>query len=135
MYHSREEILNYRRHHTLEQTGLKFNMSGERVRQIQLLKNRKTCKIHKRYYFNRCSYCVGMKYKDFLRWQNYAFIEKECAKEAKKARRDYLSVQKKTYLIEILRDRYSKSWQQIAIMLQRDRTSILNLYNKYVRTN
>lgn len=128
-----DNILNYRKHHTLEETGAKFGITAERVRQIQFTKHRKKCKVHNRFYYNKCSYCLGTQYKTLLRWADWRFIENEVKREAENRSRDYLSVQRRIYLIEVLYERYNKSFTQISIMLKRDRSTIVHLYANYIK--
>lgn len=128
-------ILNFRRHHTLKETGERFKLTSERIRQIQLTKHRKTCKEHNRFYYNSCSYCLAKNYEQFLMQLDYAALEKEVVKESKNKLRDYLSVQRRAYLIEILFVKFQKSWTEIALMLNKDRSTIIHLYNKYVKRN
>lgn len=125
----KQKILTFKKTHTLKDTAYEFNLSVERVRQIWLTIKQKRCKVHDRLYYNRCSYCLSLRYRAFLRWQDYNFIDKECRKESKK--RDWLSVRKRIYLIEILHKKYHKSFTQIALMLKKDQSTIRYLYKKH----
>ncbi len=127
-----KEIIEYSKNHTLTETGEKFGITSERVRQIKLTKFRKRCSIHNRLYYNKCSYCLARQYKIMLRWMDYHQIEKEIEKESKNRKRDYLSVQRKAYLTEALMKRFNNSISQVASKLKRDRSTIVNLYNKHV---
>lgn len=125
-----KEILAYRKFHTLKDTGKKFHITGERVRQIEMIKHRRRCAVHNRYFYNKCSYCLAMSYKKMLSFMKYESVEKEALKESRNKKRDYLSVQRKIYLIDILYNKFSNSYSQIAVKLNRDRSSIINLSKK-----
>jgi len=125
-----KKILEYRKTHTLLETGKKFNLTSERVRQIQHLKNRKRCKKHERFYYNTCSYCLSENYRLLLNNLTYDGILKEVKKEVKNRKRDYLSVMRRVYLIDILYNRYTKSLIEISKLLDRDYSTIANLYKK-----
>ena len=127
-----EKILEFRKTHTLEETGERFGITGERVRQIEL-NDRKRCVVHDRWYQKECHYCSELnKYRTFLKSLNYDSLMKEVGKEGKNIKRDFISVQHKLYLIEILVKNYHKSFLEIVLLFQRDRTTILYLYNKYL---
>ncbi len=123
-------ILKYRETHTLKETGKKFNLTSERVRQIQHLKDRKFCPKHKRYHFNSCSYCLGESYRLLLNKLTYVDILKEAKKECKNRKRDYLSTWRRIYLVEILYGRYTKSIGEISELLCRDYSTVSYLLKK-----
>ena len=113
------------------ETGRKFGISSERVRQIEFLKLRKRCKVHNRYFYSNCVYCLDYKnYHNQIKNLDKASFMQEVYKEADNRQRDALSVQHKTFLIKEMKDRYTMTFSQIARELQRDRTSIRNLYYK-----
>lgn len=123
-----KSISDFRKTHTLSETGKKFGLSSERVRQIGLTKSRKRCSTHNRYYYNACSHCLSVTYKTLLYSSDYAFIEKEVKKESKNRKRDFLSVQRRKYLIQILHEMYGMSFSKIGLLLKRHHSSISNLY-------
>lgn len=129
-----QKILTYRRNHTLKQTGIKFNLTSERIRQIEFTKDRKRCKVHNRFYYNKCSHCFVMGYKKIIWKMSDAAVEYEIEKEALNFKRDYLSVQKRVYLIEILFKKYKNSISEIARKLNRDRSTINHLLKRYIKT-
>lgn len=132
-YHSRNnKIVAYRRNHTLEETAQKFGITSERVRQVHLLKDKKYCTKHDRSFYNKCSYCLGERYKNFLRFSLYENVLKEVKKERDNRKRDYLSVQRRIYLIKRLRDIHHHSFKQISVMLQRHISTIKYLYGKSI---
>lgn len=124
------KILDYRKTHTLAETGKKFNLTSERVRQIEHLKNRKRCEKHNRFYYNSCSHCLSEKYRLYIKWLPKAELLKEVSKEAKNRKRDYLSTMRKAYLIEILFNPFLYSYSDIAKLLARDYSTIANLVKK-----
>ena len=127
-----ENILSFRAHHSLRQTGEKFGISGERVRQIQMLKHRKRCKVHDRYYYNTCSHCFIGSYVKLINFSDLNFILNECKKESKNKSRDWLSVQRRVVLIKVLRIKFNYSLSKIAGLLSRDSTTINHLYHNYI---
>lgn len=129
---SNQKILTFRKTHTLLETGKKFNLTAERVRQIEQLKDRQRCDKHKRYFYNRCSFCLNEFYKDYLDKLSYGQILKEVEKEAKNKKRDWVSTQRRVYLIEFLRIKYEKSFAEIAKLLKRDQSTIIYLYSEYI---
>jgi len=124
------KILKYRKTHTLEKTGQKFNLSGERIRQLELQKYRYRCKKHDRYYYNKCSFCFVEKYKLFIEKMDYEFLLNEIKKEAKNHKRDYISIEKRKYIIRKLYDNYGKTFSEIGRLLNKHYTTIMNLYYK-----
>ena len=128
------KILNYRKTHTLTETGAKFHLTAERIRQIEFTKFRKRCLKHNRFYYNKCSYCLVVGYKKILAKMSLVDIDKEVAKEAQNRKRDYLSVMRRVYLIDILFRKYKFTLSQIATELERDRSTINHLANKYLKT-
>lgn len=125
-------IINYRKNHTLAETAAKFNMTAERVRQIHFIKHKKFCTKHNRSFYNRCSYCLGENYKNVLRFATYAFVLNEAKKEKKNRKRDYLSVQRRVYLVQRLRNTHGHSFKTISIMLDRHLSTIKSLYAKSI---
>ncbi len=125
-------ILEYRKTHTLKDTGIKFNLTSERIRQIQFLSKRKRCLVHNRYFHNRCAYCIqATSYKRYVNnFEYFIDIVDEAHKEAKNKKRDYLSVQRKVYLAKRLHEGWNVPIPQLAIIFDRDRTTIINLLNK-----
>jgi hypothetical protein len=128
-------ILEFRKTHTLQETGDKFGITGERVRQIELLKNRKRCAVHDRWYYGECSHCIELKkYRAFVKTLSKDSFMKEVRREGWNRKRDFISTQHKIYLIKILIENYNiSSVSEIARLFLRDRTTILHLYNKYVK--
>jgi hypothetical protein len=127
-------ILEFRKTHTLQETGDKFDITGERIRQIELLKNRKRCTIHDRWYYGECSYCTELKkYRAFVKNLNYDSLIKEVAKEGENRKRDFVSVERKLYLIEILDKDYHTSFPEMVRLFRRNRMTVLHLFNKYVK--
>lgn len=125
------KILEFRKKHTLEETGNRFDITGERVRQIEFLIKRKRCLIHNRYFYNKCSFCLDVKnYKLYMERLDYSSLLLEIKKEAKNKRRDYLSTQRRIYLVKRLYDKGEKSFTEIAKMLDRHHDTIKYLYNK-----
>ena len=118
----------YRKTHTLLETGRKFKLTAERIRQIGNLIERKRCLKHKRYYFNYCSHCVVETYKNVL--QNAHFILNEINKARANKKRDYVSIQKRIYLINYLYTKEKKSFREIAVLLDKDLSIIKYLYGK-----
>ncbi len=125
-----EKILEFRNTHTLAETGKRFKLTAERIRQIEHLKDRKRCAKHKRFYYNTCSHCLGENYRGYLNKLNYEQILKEVKKERKNRKRDYLSVWRRAYLVEVLYMKYTKSYLEISELLQRDYSTISNLVRK-----
>lgn len=126
-----KKIQEYRKTHTLAQTGKKFNLTSERIRQILLTKNRKRCKVHNRFYYNKCSYCLVKSYRRMLWKLSEKELYKEVEKEALNRKRDYLSSKRRVYLIEILFKGYKKTYTEIALLLKRDRSTIIHLAKQY----
>lgn len=128
-YHS--NILTYRKTHTLAETGKKFNLSSERVRQIEFIKHRKRCSVHKRYFYNKCSYCLNIKnYTKYVNNSTFKELLKESYREAKNPKRDYLATMKKSLLIKRLYDVEMLSFTHLSILLNREYSAIKNLYRK-----
>ena len=122
--------------HTLQQTGDKFGITGERVRQIEDLKNRKKCAIHGRWDDGECRYCVELNtYRDFVKNLDRDSLMKEVAKQGENKKRDFVSVERKLYLIEILDKDYHTPFPEMVRLFRRDRTTVLHLYNKYLKKN
>lgn len=124
------DILSFRKTHTLQETGDEFKLSQERVRQILLSKNQKRCKVHNRLYYNRCSHCLVEIYEKMLSWMKYDDLIQEATKQSKNKKRDYLSVQRRIYLIKILRNKYKRSFGFISTVLNKDVSTINHLYAK-----
>jgi len=132
-YHSRtEKIRAFRKNHTLAETGEKFKITSERVRQILLEKSRRRCRVHNRLYYNKCSYCLALKYKQHIQNLSEPFLLYEVNKEKANKKRDYLSTYRRTCLVEVLHDKWDKSFAEIAKLLDKDYTTITYLYQKNV---
>jgi len=126
-----KKILEFRKKHTLQETGDKFNLTQERIRQLEFLKHRKRCLVHNRYFYNKCSHCLDLKnYKLYMEHYDLPMLLKEVIKESKNRKRDFLSTQRRIYLVKRLRDKYEKSFNEIARLLDRDYTTIKYLYLK-----
>jgi hypothetical protein len=123
------KIISYRKTHTLQETGDKFNLTQERIRQIILTKNQKRCKIHNRLYYNKCSHCLLKSYQRLVDGMTYKEITNEAKKEAKNRKRDYLSVQRRAVIIKMLIYRWKRSVSEIARLLERDRSTITHSYD------
>jgi hypothetical protein len=106
-------------------------MTSERVRQIELTKHRKRCKVHNRYYYNKCSHCLAESYMKMILDMNLYDVLKEVQKEANNRKRDYLSSQRRVFLIKVLFEEYEYSFTDIAEMLHRDRSTIIHLSKQY----
>lgn len=124
------KIISYRKNHTLSETGEKFGITGERVRQILYTKYQKRCRVHNRLYYNKCSYCLNRAYKTWMEKLDYRMLMVEVDKEAKNRKRDWLSVQRKMYLVRRLHDKHEKSLIEISNLLGRNYSTITNLYDK-----
>ena len=125
---SLKSISNYRKNHSLAETGVKFNLTAERVRQILLQKNRKYCKKHKRWYYNSCSHCLARQYKVLVELFDYSDFMREVRKESKNRKRDFLSVERRKYLVRRLYDKSGLSFFEIAKLLCRDYSTITHAY-------
>lgn len=129
-----EKILKYRKTHTLAETGKKFNLTSERIRQIEFIKDRKRCLKHNRFYYNKCSYCLMDKnYRAFVRKLDRESFMKEAYKEARNRKRDDMSVLRRIILIGVLYKKYKYSVSTIASVFQKDRSTIVNLIDKYIK--
>lgn len=126
---STSKILKFRETHTLAETGKKFGLTAERVRQIGKLKDRKRCEKHKRYYFNSCSHCLGESYRTYVNKLNTKDFYKEITKERKNRKRDYLSVWRRIYLTQRLLW-HGHSVADIAKFLKRDYSTIKHSLKK-----
>jgi hypothetical protein len=125
------KVIEYRKTHTLKETGKKFNITGERVRQIIFVTNRKFCLVHNRFYYNSCAYCLNIKkYAQFMKKLDYDFVLYQVKEESSNRKRDYMSVQKKVYLVKVLKNKYNKSFKEIAVLFNRHISTIKNLYCK-----
>ncbi len=126
-----QTILTFRKTHTLKETGKQFKLSPERIRQITLLKYRRFCKEHERFYFNRCSHCAVKDYVKMLNGLSFRQLEDICKKESKSRKRDYVSVQRRVGLISLLHKKFRLSLVNIAQRLHRHPSTINHLKNKY----
>jgi len=122
-------ILKFREDHTLQETGDEFGITAERVRQIEMLKDRKRCLRHNRFYYDTCSYCLIDDYKKLIGSAGKDFVMSEVKKEAKNRKRDGLSVQRRKHLIKVLHNNYHMSDMEIAYLFDRDRTTVLHHIN------
>lgn len=124
------DILNYRKNHTLKETAFKYGLTAERIRQIAFIRHQKRCEKHNRKYYNKCSHCLVESYEDLLDENGYDFVIEQCKKEAQNKKRDYLSVQRRIYLIKCLYDDYKASFTRISVLLDKDISTIKHLYAK-----
>lgn len=127
------KILTFRKNHTLRETGKKFNITGERVRQIQIsnLKSKKLCYIHNKYYFNKCLFCLNFKnYSQEMNKLDYSHILLEVSRQANNKKRDYVSVQRRIYLIKRLHEQHNQSFSEIARLLKKHHSTISYLYHR-----
>ena len=122
-----QTILTFRKNHTLQETSDTFGITSERVRQVALEVNRLRCSKHNRYYFNSCSHCAADTYATLVKQYTYKQLLVDVEKEKKNRKRDYLSVQRKKALINVLYNEYGYSFLKIADMLGRHYSSIANL--------
>jgi hypothetical protein len=70
------------------------------------------------------------KYKLFIEKMDYEFLLNEIKKEAKNHKRDYISIEKRKYIIRKLYDNYGKTFSEIGRLLNKHYTTIMNLYYK-----
>ena len=113
---------------TYEQIGTKLNISAERVRQILTYKL-EFCSKHKRQFVGECSYC---KTENEYYHRIDSIVKDGLMKEInelKKHNRKRETVIKRIALIRVLRDKYLLPFSRIAVLLERDISSIKNLYN------
>lgn len=123
------KILKYRKTHTLAETGKKFNLSSERIRQLEFSKHKKRCKVHNRLYYNKCSYCLIHHYKKYVNYLDDTGMALECRIQSKNTKRDYLSVSQKAVLVKRLHDVKEVSFGVISkLLIKRHISSIKNLY-------
>lgn len=118
----------------LLQIGKKFKISSERVRQILIRPTLKykRCLKHKSSYLEKCLYCsYENTYKQILSKINDTDLQQEINRLSRYDRKKETVIQR-TFLIRKLRDKYNLSFNKIAYLLKRDRTSITNLYFKKV---
>jgi hypothetical protein len=60
----------------------------------------------------------------------YDELVKEATKEAKNKKRDYLSVQRRVFIVKALRDKFKMSFMSIAVILNKDLSTIKSIYDK-----
>jgi len=123
-----KKILEYRKTHSRQETAEAFNLTPERIRQIDFSVTQKRCPTHDRLFYNSCSFCLAESYKKLIRFSDLTFILNEVEREAKNRKRDYLSTQRRIILIQTLRERYEKNFSEIARLLRRHHSTIMYLY-------
>jgi hypothetical protein len=117
---------------TYEQIGLIFDITAERVRQI-LTHKIEYCKEHKRQYIEECSYCSV--HNDYVKKLNFIVkdgLTKEIIKLIPHDRSREI-VMKRIAMVRLLRDKYNLPFSRIAKLLDRDTTSIKNLYTNKIK--
>lgn len=112
---------------TISEISQKFKISAERVRQV-LVFEPNYCLKHSKYFKDICPYCeVEITYKEM--YQNRSLDELEIlGKELRKLKRDKVEVIKKRIFTRIMKDKYNFNFSEIAKLLRKDRTTIMNLY-------
>jgi hypothetical protein len=120
---------------TLKEVGLKIGLTSERVRQLLTPIKYQRCKVHKIKYESFCPYCrVLLVYPKALR-QVFATgayaIKAEFERLAQSDRNKEIILQR-ILLIKKLRDERHFTYAAISRFLDRDYSSIVNLYNKKI---
>lgn len=132
MNQNREKIIEYRKKHTLAETGKKYGITAERVRQICLVKHQKRCVKHDRFYYNSCSHCLSESYVAFIRRLSTGQLYDEVKKEANNRKRDYLSTRRRIELIRLMKE-MGLPFPYISGCLKRDSSTVRHLYNTYIK--
>ncbi len=153
---TRREIKKLRKNYTLAEIGKMFNpkITAERVRQIEKGEVKKFCKVHRIKYIpsngeSLCKYCLIIKtYSDFLlkhiskrvffgissSKEYYTLLDKlrfEFRRLSKKSKDKELILQK-IILVKYMKNELNFSFQETAKLLERDYTTIINLYKKKI---
>lgn len=116
---------------TLQEIGHRENpsLSAERIRQILLNVKYKFCRIHNTRFLLVCQYCYHKKlYAKNLRKLKDDYIQVEGKRLSTKDRSLYLTIQRVLFIRKI-KDKKKMSFGEIAKLLHRDHSSILNLYH------
>lgn len=116
---------------TFQEIGNRFGITAERVRQILIEKS--FCKKHQKEYIKICIKCLRENQEQKYQKNIKKIIKDNLMVEIKRLKqnnRDKELIIQKTILIKKLRNEYKLSFSKIALLLERDRTSIKNLYDK-----
>lgn len=118
---------------TYREIGKVFKISRQRAYQIVRDIQRGPshyCEIHNRKYYDQCDSCVAHnEYSKKLDQLMKNGVMKE-VEELTEPDRSAETIIRKKLLITVLRERYDMSFPQIGKLLERDHTSIMNLYYK-----
>ena len=120
---------------TLKEIGQRQRprITAERVRQLLYPKKMKYCARHKCKFEKSCLYCVLTsvypKVVSDIRRRGKNALAREFER-LKPYDRSKSIVLKRAYITKLLRDQYKLSFPQIAKLLDRDHTTIMNLYKK-----
>lgn len=113
---------------TLQEIGEKHGITNERVRQIIEGKKNNFCKKHQNQFLSICEFCQHQK--NYLTLLEGGFLFDELKRLSKQGRQK-TKVLEQSWLIGFLRKKFKMSYVQIAKLLKRDHSAIINLYKKY----
>lgn len=118
---------------TLRALGAKYNLSHERIRQICAEEGKLRCEKHHASYSKNsggCNYCrVEKDYRDLLSSASLKQLLSLIPK-FRSIGRDKERMLQKQLLIKTLIDKHQCSFIYLGLLFQRDRTTIMHIYNK-----
>ena len=115
---------------TLQAIGDKYNITMERVRQI-LNSEIFYCPKHQKKSSGVCLYCkIENEYIPKVKKFTASELQAECKRMQKETSRETEAILKRIALVKVFKDSCGLNFSEIGRLLNRDRKSVANLYNK-----